>query len=76
MKVGPPPLVDVTWALVQTLPVNNRIHEELNTMGGRCVRVLACVCICDVYSVVEYNNAALRSGYIYFYFVLVLRTRV
>lgn len=35
MEVGPPPLVEVTWALVQTLPVNARIYEELNTMGGR-----------------------------------------
>ncbi|CAM9482017.1 unnamed protein product [Scytosiphon promiscuus] len=39
MEVGPPSLVDVTWALVQTLPVNERIHLELNTMGGRWVRV-------------------------------------
>eukprot|EP00903_Cladosiphon_okamuranus_P019913 g18301.t2 len=35
MKVGPPPLVDITWALVQTLPVNKHIHEQLSTMGGR-----------------------------------------
>eukprot|EP00752_Nemacystus_decipiens_P004045 g3704.t1 len=35
MKTGPPPLVDITWALVQTLPVNKKIHEKLSTMGGR-----------------------------------------
>ncbi|CAB1113461.1 unnamed protein product [Ectocarpus sp. CCAP 1310/34] len=35
MEVGPPSLVDVTRALVQTLPVNERIHKELRTMGGR-----------------------------------------
>lgn len=35
MEVGPPSLVDVTWALVQTLPVNDDIDFELNTMGKR-----------------------------------------
>ena len=35
MEVGPPPLVDVTWVLVQTLPVNRLIHEELESMAGR-----------------------------------------
>lgn len=36
MEAGSPPLVDITWALVQTLPVNKRIHEDLESMGGRC----------------------------------------
>ena len=39
MEVGPPPLVDVTWVLVQTLPVNKLIHEELESMDGRWVRL-------------------------------------
>ena len=36
MEVGSPPLVDMTWALVETLPVNKLIHQELESMAGRC----------------------------------------
>ena len=37
METGPPPLVEITWALVQTLPVNKKIHKKLSTIGDRCV---------------------------------------
>lgn len=36
MEAGPPALVEVTWSLIQTLPVNENIYEELESMGGRC----------------------------------------
>lgn len=40
MEAGPEPLVEVAWALIQTLPVNTRIHEELESMGGRCEMIV------------------------------------
>lgn len=36
MEAGHAPLEDATWALIQTLPVNDNIHQELESMGGRC----------------------------------------
>lgn len=35
MEAGPPPLVEVAWALIQTLPINAHIHGELESMGNR-----------------------------------------